>query len=522
MKKHIKASYLLVLMACFCMPISSMKRGREKEVSAQQISSKKRKQQREKKPAQAELTGQTDQKKVKTEPSITEEDTVTLVVEGSDFVLPISHAEQFETIKNLIADAGTDAPIQLIANMSAQTFATILKLNEALHPLVQHNAQANLAKQIYIPRTYQPLANALIKNKTKNQIIALLLAANYLDNKYILNAMAAAIADSISKKLSPELIKNLFPESINALIIRLDTGFEIEKRSDKDMQDYHNYLTAFNLIHPLIRDVRLNKSLTMYVLRHLAFRLNGITQEYSIADYINENGIPEEKEVDIDEDGTAIECYDSVSCIKANIKSIVLDNVQITSLFGINRIQKNKPIKVLNISRNYFYFLNKDVQPETFYSLNDLQELYLTNNRLNKLPVNLFDGLGNLQELMLTNEQLTELPKTAFNDLKKLKKLYLDNNKLVKLPKELFTNLQTLKELSLINNQLRILPPHLFKNLHKLQDLYLEENPLTNLTPDNFTGLKDLKWLNIQNSQLTPGEKNKIQQALPHVDITFQ
>jgi len=85
-----------------------------------------------------------------------------------------------------------------------------IQLLNALDPLVAQNAND---KSTYIPRAFQPIANrianrALAKAENKNELLGnLFRAANYLDNPFILNAIAAMIADFTFPKMKLPTVK---------------------------------------------------------------------------------------------------------------------------------------------------------------------------------------------------------------------------------------------------------------------------------------------------------------------------
>jgi hypothetical protein len=112
-------------------------------------------------------------------------------------------------------------------------------------------------------------------------------------------------------------------------------------------------------------------------------------------------------------------------------------------------------------------------------NLKNLEELYLFENELKKLPPEI-GNLTNLKLLSLSNNKLKKLPPEIGN-LRTLGILSLSNNKLKRLPPEV-GNLTNLEIVSLFNNKLKKLPPEI-ENLQKLQviDYDLEElqyNPL--------------------------------------------
>ncbi|GGD28656.1 COR domain-containing protein [Hyunsoonleella pacifica] len=88
--------------------------------------------------------------------------------------------------------------------------------------------------------------------------------------------------------------------------------------------------------------------------------------------------------------------------------------------------------------------------------INTLENLNLSENRINSLKDDVFTGLENIEELDLSFNELTYLP-TSIGNLTKLKKLNLSGNKITSLPKE-FENLISLESLELEGNPIGRVP----------------------------------------------------------------
>ena len=138
-----------------------------------------------------------------------------------------------------------------------------------------------------------------------------------------------------------------------------------------------------------------------------------------------------------------------------------------------------------------------------FDGLYGLQDLYLDQNRLTDLPLELFADLSNLQELRLKNNQLTDLPDGLLAGLQSLKRLDLSDNQLAELPQGLVAGLSNLEELHLSNNRLTGIPPRAFVGLSGLQQLHLDRNGLSELPAGLFVDLSRLKELYLSHNHLT-------------------
>ena len=190
------------------------------------------------------------------EAQVVEEEVVTLTSQDNEeFPLSVGIAELAGTIKGVIEDVGIADPIPL-STISAKTLSKIIDLLNALDPLVTENKKAKEVAKIYIPRAYQLKVNDSVGNLNEMQLGDLLRAANYLDAPFILNALAAVIADKISDKVS--LKKQV-------------EGEYVMKTLDEQVTIIKEVLGEKFGIIP--------KGPDSYILKHVTFRECGIKQE---------------------------------------------------------------------------------------------------------------------------------------------------------------------------------------------------------------------------------------------------
>uniref|UniRef100_A0A0K8WIW6 Asporin n=1 Tax=Bactrocera latifrons TaxID=174628 RepID=A0A0K8WIW6_BACLA len=76
---------------------------------------------------------------------------------------------------------------------------------------------------------------------------------------------------------------------------------------------------------------------------------------------------------------------------------------------------------------------------------NDVQMIDLRNNNLHDIPAAAFRGLPFMTTLFLNYNGITTIDKNAFVDLSNLKQLYLGNNKLKDIPVDLLKPLKNVK-----------------------------------------------------------------------------
>lgn len=135
--------------------------------------------------------------------------------------------------------------------------------------------------------------------------------------------------------------------------------------------------------------------------------------------------------------------------------------------------------------------------PETFGKLSLIEEVYLNENGLIKLPDSLCK-LKHLVKLNLTGNQLKTLPED-FGELSTLETFRCDENVLCRLPKT-FGLLENLKELELGYNNIESLSEG-FGMLKSLEILNLSCNKLKSL-PESFGNLPNLKTLDLSENKL--------------------
>jgi leucine-rich repeat protein SHOC2 len=156
--------------------------------------------------------------------------------------------------------------------------------------------------------------------------------------------------------------------------------------------------------------------------------------------------------------------------------------------------------------------------PGCLGGLTDLRELRLQQNRLIKLPFDLFRAGNKLRVLHLNNNQITKLPSSirhltlvedirlANNELEdipeeigsctKLVRLDLNHNKLKSLP-ESIGKLTTMTRLNVSHNDLADRLPKSLENCVELRELLASNNPRLEHVMDTFEFVTKLEWLDV-------------------------
>lgn len=141
----------------------------------------------------------------------------------------------------------------------------------------------------------------------------------------------------------------------------------------------------------------------------------------------------------------------------------------------------------------------KEIHDETFQNLGKLRKLILSNVKELQLFPNL-NGAASLELLRLDRSQLKEVPPNLCRQCPKLKSLDMKSNFLTEIPN--LRNCNELRVLDLASNMISILPDDAFKGLNMLHDLLLSNNNLRSISSDAFTGLSRLQVLDLENNYI--------------------
>lgn len=154
---------------------------------------------------------------------------------------------------------------------------------------------------------------------------------------------------------------------------------------------------------------------------------------------------------------------------------LVLANLNLKSLDGLNSIPDIKNVKVLALYNNPL----KHITADFLYVAPNLQTLTLNNTQLESIEPNSFAALKQLKNLSLADNPLKTIPAGTLNGLDALTDLDLSNTQLTHLDTNIFAGTPNLEILYLNNNQFRSLDPAVFAKLSKLKSVNLMKNPLT-------------------------------------------
>lgn len=162
------------------------------------------------------------------------------------------------------------------------------------------------------------------------------------------------------------------------------------------------------------------------------------------------------------------------------LKKVVLISCYLKDL-DPTTFQSLANLEELDLSFN----LIRSLHPETFSSNKRLKVLGLSGNAIESLSGGLFRGLFKLSQLFVYNNAIRFIPEGLFQDLVSLRFLYLDNNAINFLDENgrpqsasVFKGLVNLILLELGCNSISTIPKGIFKHLVSLENLHLYGNKL--------------------------------------------
>lgn len=138
----------------------------------------------------------------------------------------------------------------------------------------------------------------------------------------------------------------------------------------------------------------------------------------------------------------------------------------------------------------------------TFNSAHRLECLELAKNHVKQIPSRLFVGAPNLQEIDLSENRIDVIEDYAFDRLTHLEFLFLQSNGLTVLRRHTFSGAENLRGLQLEDNEIETIEVGAF-DLPLLKSLFLGHNKLTALADSTFAGAPHLYGVDFKSNQLT-------------------
>ena len=131
-----------------------------------------------------------------------------------------------------------------------------------------------------------------------------------------------------------------------------------------------------------------------------------------------------------------------------------------------------------------------------------LQFIDLSWNKLTSIDLNAFKNLLKLETISLNNNEIRSLS-GVLSGLSNLINLDLSNNLIERIDWNLFEGAPNLQSIDLHKNKLKVIDASLFKGLDKLIRIDLSSNKLTNLNSRLFNGLMSLTMIELKENHLS-------------------
>ncbi|XP_057337575.1 protein artichoke-like [Microplitis mediator] len=155
-----------------------------------------------------------------------------------------------------------------------------------------------------------------------------------------------------------------------------------------------------------------------------------------------------------------------------------------------------------------------------FETLFELKTFRLDNNELSELPD--ICSLQNLENLSISNNYISSVSSSNFCNLSKLKRLNLSGNSLDEIPAGVFDNLTSLEELDLSKNLIVTLPDNWISSKINLQYLYLNNNLFPNSSSLSLTSAKNLKFVAIGGNYFNSINRESLIDLPKNATISFE
>jgi len=181
--------------------------------------------------------------------------------------------------------------------------------------------------------------------------------------------------------------------------------------------------------------------------------------------------------------------------------SLSINNCQVQSInkgvFNVMPLLKNLSLnnnEIDSIEINSFLF---DLNFES-----NIQELYLSANKLDKITRGQFNGLAKLELLYIDKNQIEEIELNSFENLNNLKQLNIQSNRVKVIQDKLLGDKTKLETLNLYQNNIESIGTISLNTLHSLKTLYLFSNKIKSIAFGNFIHLLSLKELKLDKNEI--------------------
>jgi len=198
---------------------------------------------------------------------------------------------------------------------------------------------------------------------------------------------------------------------------------------------------------------------------------------------------------------TGLTSFPSLNDLPTNTRSLQIMQSSFSKIpAGV--LNKRKKVSILILSNNEI----NDVDDGAFDGLENLFEINLDHNRLEKFPV--FKRKSTLQKLYLNKNNIKQLSRMSLKNLPELVELELDYTHITEIPAYMFSNNTKLLNLNLRYSSLSRIDENAFTDSN-LQTLLLKGTKITSLSSAGLDRLKKLDLEDVDNFwSIPPGLKS--------------
>jgi len=266
---------------------------------------------------------------------------------------------------------------------------------------------------------------------------------------------------------------------------------------DKQVENWNNNGTYLSLY---LKDVHLNNTLRLRRLKNIRM----IMLDNNDIEEIRENSFGEGLEQiwikNNNLQSVSLDAFTNITNLSLSIADDQIKNIPQLN-FGSHRSLKEltlrnnfiknitqaslRNVKNVDLSMNYIAYFTSDI-----FSFDILEDLDVSNNRIQTLNTSMFEGLSSLKKLNISHNSITKINIDTFSDTKNLRTLDLSNNQITYLSTST-GKFPLLEYLDLSQNDIQNVTQIPFESMPNLKQLYLTGNFLENILPLTFN--KNLK-----------------------------
>lgn len=166
-------------------------------------------------------------------------------------------------------------------------------------------------------------------------------------------------------------------------------------------------------------------------------------------------------------------------------------------------VQKSQPhlseFKIVVSDLKYM----KTIPAKFFKAMLSLKSFSFTFSLMDHIPKNTFGSSGTLEEINLSNNRIEEMDVYAVSNLPQLHTVHLNDNRISIIKRGVFFNLPKLKHLYLNLNNISQIEDKAFMGISTLLELDLSENDICDINKLTFFGLLQLKIIDLSHNKLT-------------------